>query len=236
MLRFLFLLVGLLTAGGPLAAAAQTAEAAATLASHRTVAILPMQVAQPKLRDIRPAVLDTMKAAQRPLQQAEANRQQEARQVAYQMQELVYAQLLAQRPAKGYSVQLQPVAETNSRLQAAGITYDKLLAQSASLPQLAQVLGVDAVLTGEVLLFQFLPRGMGLAARLLLNEPVLPNDPSSNLPTSKTGATLLLYDCRSSQLAWTFDYTRTGNNALKPERLAPKLVKAALLAFPYCQR
>lgn len=233
MRRFFFLLVGLLTAGVPLAAAAQTAEAAATLATHRTVAILPMQIAQPKLSDMRVATPDTLAAA-RQRRQAAAN-QQERRQVAYQMQELVYAQLLAQRPAKGYRVQLQSVAETNSRLQAAGITYEKLLAQSVALPQLAQVLGVDAVLTGEVLLFQFLPRGMGLAARLLLNEPVLPNDPRSNLPTSKTGATLLLYDCRSSQLAWTFDFTRTGNNALKPERLAPKLVKAALPAFPYRQ-
>lgn len=225
MLRFLFVLVGLLTTWGPLAATAQTADAAATLASHRTVAILPMQVTQPKLSDMRSLPGDTLTATQR----------QESSKVAYQMQELVYAQLLAQRPAKGYSVQLQPVDETNKRLQAAGITYDKLLAQSATLPQLAQVLGVDAVLTGEVLLFQFLPRGMGLAASILLNEPVLPNDPSSNLPTSKTGATLLLYDCRSSQLAWNFDFTRTGNNALKPERLAPKLVKAALPVFPYCQ-
>ncbi len=220
MLRFLFLLVGLLTVGGPLIAAAQTAEAAATLASHRTVAILPMQVAKPKLSDMRADTLGTA-------------RQPEARQIAYQMQALVYAQLLAQQPAKGYSVQLQSVAETNTRLQAAGLTYEKLLAQSASLPQLAQILGVDAVLTGEVLLFQFLPRGMGLAARILLNEPVLANDPSGNLPSSKTGATLLLYDCRSSQLAWTFDFTHTGNNALKPERLAPKLVKAALPTFPY---
>jgi hypothetical protein len=220
MLRFLFLLVGLLTVGGPLVAAAQTAEAAATLASHRTVAILPMQVAKPKLSDMRADTLGTA-------------RQPEARQIAYQMQALVYAQLLAQQPAKGYSVQLQSVAETNTRLQAAGLTYEKLLAQSASLPQLAQILGVDAVLTGEVLLFQFLPRGMGLAARILLNEPVLANDPSGNLPSSKTGATLLLYDCHSSQLAWTFDFTHTGNNALKPERLAPKLVKAALPTFPY---
>jgi hypothetical protein len=233
MVRFFFLLVGLLAAWGPLAA--QSAEGAATLASHRTVAILPMQVAQPKLSDIRLAGIDTLAATQQQ-RQAAATRKRESSQVAYQMQELVYAQLLAQRPSKGYSVELQTVAETNSRLQAAGITYDRLLAQSASLPQLAQVLGVDAVLTGEVLLFQFLPRGMGLAARLLLNEPVLPNDPSSNLPTSKTGATLLLYDCRSGQLAWSFDFTRTGNNALKPERLAPKLVKAALPAFPYCQR
>ena len=234
MLRFLFLLVGVFAASGPLAAAAQTAEAVATLTSHRTVAILPMQVAQPKLSDVRFAMPDTLAVTQRQRQLAAASQQQD-RQVAYQMQELVYAQLLAQQPAKGYSVQLQSVAETNSRLQAAGITYDKLLAQAVALPQLAQVLGVDAVLTGEVLLFQFLPRGMGLATRILLNEPVLPNDPSSNLPPSKTGATLLLYDCRSSQLAWTFDFTRTGNNTLKPERLAPKLVKAALPFFPYCQ-
>ncbi|RZK47830.1 MAG: hypothetical protein EOO59_17335 [Hymenobacter sp.] len=234
MFRFLFLLVGLLTTWGPLPAAAQTAEAAATLAGHRTVAILPMEVAQPKLSDVRFTIPDTL-TAKRQQQQLEAKQRQEGRQVAYQMQELLYAQLLAQQPAKGYSVQFQSVAETNRRLQAAGITYDSLLNQSVALPRLARVLGVDAVLAGQVLLFQFLPRGLGLAARLLLNEPVLPNDPSGNLPTSKTGATLLLYDCRSAQLAWTFDFTRTGNNTLKPERLAPKLVKAALPVFPYCQ-
>jgi hypothetical protein len=93
------------------------------------------------------------------------------------------------------------------------------------------VLGVDAVLSGQTMLYQPLPNGLGLAARILLNQPIVGNQ--SVVPTSQATTNLMLYDCRGNQLAWRFDYEGTGNAALKPERLAQELVRAAAPGFPY---
>lgn len=79
MLRLLFLLGGLLTACEPFLALAQAA--AATLPGHRTVAILPMEVAQPKLSDVRFTFLNVLTAKR---QQQEASQRQEGRKVAGQ--------------------------------------------------------------------------------------------------------------------------------------------------------
>lgn len=220
-----FLLLGGLLGWQPGQAAAQTFEAAA-LASHKVVAVLPFEATLEglRMRDLRHlGTADTMSAAQ----------QQEARKVAYQMQVLLYLELLGHQPRHGYQVQFQPVAETNRRLQAAGITYANLASQSMS--QLRQALGVDAVLSGQVLLYQSVPKGLGLAVRLLSNEPLLFSNQPSAVTPSQTTANLTLHDCQSGRLAWRFDFARTGPNALKPVRLAPRLVREALPVFPYCQ-
>lgn len=162
----------------------------------------------------------------------DAARRQQQLEVAYQMQGLMMQQLQEKQPKHGYRVQWQPVDETNRRLLAAGITYAELAKQPLS--HLRQVLGVDALLTGQVLLYQPIPKSMGLALRVLNNEPLLYGP--STVPPSQTEASLALYDCASGRLVWQFDFGRTGPNALPPVRLAPRLVKAALPSLPYCQR
>lgn len=227
---FFFLLVSVLAVWWPKHAAAQTLDAAA-LASHHTVAVLPFEVAVDGLRlhYIRYYMgIDSTTATQ---QRLSAEQQQEARQAAYQMQALVHKQLLKKQPKHGYRVQFQPVADTNRRLQAAGITYENLASQS--MDQLRQALGADAVLSGQVMLYQSVPKGLGIAARLLSKDPIV--DPLSALEPSQTTASLLLYDCQSGQPVWRYDFARTGPNALKPSRLAPRLVWQALPVFPYCQ-
>lgn len=229
--RFLFLLVSALAAWPLRHAAAQVPDTAA-LASHRTVAVLPFEVTLDGLRlRYLPYYMGTDSTAATQ-QKLSAEQQQEARQVAYQMQQGVADQLLKQQPKHGYRVQFQPVAETNQRLQAAGISYDNLLSQPMS--RLRQVLGVDAVLSGQVMLFQAVPKGIGLAVRVLSADPIFPNQ-NSGLAPSQTTANLALFDCQRDHLVWRYDFARTGPNALKPERLAPRLVKAALPVFPYCQ-
>ena len=227
-----FLLTGSLEVGH-----AQTAPPtdAALLAGHHTVAILPFEatVQVMKMHDLiygtGPATaIMTRQRVQPPLDSAQWQQQLE---VAYQMQGLTMQQLQDRRPKHGYRVQWQPVAETNRRLLAAGITYAELAQQPLS--RLQQVLGVDALLTGQVLLYQPIPKSMGLALRAFSNEPLLYGP--STVPPSQSDVTLALYDCASSRQVWQFDFTRTAANALPPVRLAPRLVKAALPSLPYCQ-
>lgn len=224
---------------GPLGwAAAQTVPPtdAALLATHHMVAILPFEatVQVMQMRDlVYPNSTATAIMNQQQVQPSlDAAQQQQQLEVAYQMQGLTMQLLQEKQPKHGYRVQWQPVDETNRRLLAAGITYAELAKQPLS--RLQQVLGVDALLTGQVLLYQPIPKSMGLALRVLNNEPLLYGP--TTVPPSQTEASLGLYDCASSRLVWQFDFGRTGANALSPVRLAPRLVKAALPSLPYCQR
>lgn len=228
--------IGWLLAGPP-GALAQTAPPtdAALLAAHRTVAVLPFEATVQQVRMRELVYGDGVNAAVvtgRPVQlPQDAARQQEQLRVAYEMQALTLSELLDRQPRHGYRVRWQPVEETNRRLQAAGITYATLAGQP--MDRLRQVLGVDALLTGQVLMYQPVPKTLGLALRVLSSEPLL--GPSS-VPPSQTEASLALYDCGTSRLVWQADYGRSGANALVPARLAPRLVKAALPTLPYCQR
>lgn len=206
---------------------------AVLLAAHHTVAILPFEatVQLMKMHDLfyessTATAIVTQQRVQPPLDAAHRQQQLET---AYQMQALTLIELQDRAPKRGYRVYWQPVEETNRRLQAAGITYAELAKQP--LGRLQQVLGVDALLTGQVWLYQPIPKSLGLALRALSNEPLLYGP--STVPPSQTEATLALYDCASSRQVWQFDFSRTGANALPPGRLAPRLVKAALPSLPY---
>lgn len=206
----------------------------ALLAAHRTVAVLPFEatVQVVSMHDlVYGSSTTTTIMSQQPTPPDAAQLQQQLV-VAYQMQALTMLQLQDHQPKHGYRVQWQPVDETNRRLLAAGITYDQLAGQP--LGRLQQVLGVDALLTGQVLLYQPIPKSMALAIRAVNHEGLL--NRTSSVPPSQTEASLALYDCGSSRLVWQADFSRTGANALPPVRLAPRLVKAALPTLPYCQR
>ena len=209
---------------------------AVLLAAHHTVAVLPFEatVQLVKMHDLLygkgvSAAVETGQPI--PLPPDAAHRQQQL-EVAYQMQALTMQQLQDHQPRRGYRVQWQPVDETNRRLLAAGITYPELARQP--LGRLQQVLGVDALLTGQVLLYQPVPKSLGLASRVLHHELIIHR--YATVPPSQTEASLALYDCGSGRLVWQVDFGRAGANALPPARLAPRLVKAALPTLPYCQR
>lgn len=218
--------------GGATAQAAPVLDTA-RLAAHHRVAILPFEatVQVMQMRNlVYPSSTATAIMSQQPVPPDSAQQRQQW-EVAYQMQALTMQELQDRRPRHGYRVQWQPVAETNRRLLAAGISYAELARQPLS--HLQQVLGVDALLTGQVLLYQPIPKTMALALRVLSNEPLLYGQ--STVPPSQTEASLAIYDCATSHLVWQFDYGRTGANALPPVRLASRLVKAALPTLPYCQ-
>lgn len=204
---------------------------ASALTAHRTVAILPFAVEQDRLR-----MRDITYAGPNPTEESikkyqdnwTAKQREEARAMSYELQRLLYEQLQAQQPTSGYTVQFQDVRETNRLLQQAGITYENLLDHDMS--ALQKALGVDAVLSGQTLLYQPLPNGLNLAARVLLEGNGVV---TSQIPSNTATTNLTLHDCRNGQLSWRFDYERAGSASLNPERLSKDLVKAANRSFPY---
>ena len=231
--RFLYCL---LLSAGLLTATSCTRQAYTTntmdapaLTAHRTVAIMPFEVEQDRLRlrDIRYAGPNpTEEDIKKHQQNWTAAQLLERRNLGYQLQQQLQAQLQAQQPGNGYTVQFQNVRETNKRLLAAGITYENL--PDHTMQELQQALGVDALLSGQTLLYQPMPNGVNLAARILLNDGV-----TAGLPSNTATTNLMLHDCRNGQLTWRFDYERAGSASLNPERLSKDLVKAARHSFPY---
>ncbi|GAA4393711.1 hypothetical protein [Hymenobacter koreensis] len=186
------------------------------LAAHRTVAVLPFYV-----RLERPWVEEF--AAAHAVTPAELRQRQaaECRALAYALQTELLARLQRQRP--GYTVQFQPVAETNQRLERAGIPFDSLNYRSTE--ELQRILQVDAVLMGQTKLVQSLPAALALMMRLDM--------PEVDTPPSETTSHLLLYDGRTGRRVWQFDHQLTGKGSLAAPSLAKDLMRTAGPTFPY---
>ncbi|WP_226171472.1 hypothetical protein [Hymenobacter lucidus] len=182
------------------------------LTRHRLVAILPFDVQLARIR------LQDIAAAPDPEKQ-----QEQRRLVAYQLQQELLKQLAERQAKHPYSVQFQNVAETNSRLERAGITYDNL--NDHSMAELQAALGVDAILSGETSLFQPLPNGLAVALLVLTD--------TGGLAPSEVLTNVTIHDCQSGELVWKFDHQLIGDLSPSPATLARVLVRNSARTFPY---
>ena len=222
---YALLLGGLLLSGCGNRSSVTTNVDQPALAAHRTVAILPFAVSLDQLRgaDIKLAKPDAPGPTPAEWRQKKQQRRQD---MAYDLQTQL-REALRQQNHDAYTVQFQPISETNRRLRAAGITSDNL--PDKPVLELRTVLGVDAVLSGQAALYQPLPNGVAVAARLLSDAPLLGHGP---LNGNDTRASLTIHDCRTGALVWRLDYQRTGA-VLAPAALAQALVKSSAKTFPY---
>lgn len=229
-----FLLFGALLGGPLLSGCARRvfegqALGPAALAVHRTVAILPFAVELERLRDVvkHPEVwaASPNTPAADPLQGALAA---ERRQMGYQLQAALQAELMRQQVEHPSTSAFQNAAETNQRLAKAGITYESL--PTRSMAELRAALGVDAVLTGQTTMHQLLPGGVSIAMLVLSNNNA--NPMADN--TVRTG--LDIYDTQSGQLVWRFDHELRGKPSTSPVALAKALVRDMQNGFPYVKK
>lgn len=188
--------------------------------TYQTVAILPIRVAEVRLRGFtNPGQPDTTGATR-----LRAGRRCEK--LAYQLQLALAAQLRARQPTTNYAVWLQATRETNLRLQRAGVTYQNLPDQSAA--HLQEVLGVDALLMGQTTL-STLPLSVKLAAGLLPSQ-------LGQLPTTLASTSLTLQDPRREQPTWQASFSSSEPGQFVPgsfAELATQLVQALPPTFPY---
>ncbi|TGE27333.1 hypothetical protein [Hymenobacter metallicola] len=195
------------------------------LSQHKLVAILPFEVQLDQFN------MQTISYVGEELSQAEVEKrrqrweekQQEQRKlVAYQLQQELLNQLVQRQAKHPYSVQFQNVAETNSRLERAGITYANL--NDHSMAELKAALGVDAILSGETSLFQPMPNGVAVALLVLTNAGIPQNEVLTNVT---------IHDCQSGDLVWSFNHQQLGDLSASPAALARVLVRNSARTFPY---
>lgn len=176
---------------------------------HRTVAVLPALVST----ELRPvAARNTTFEQQRDAE----------RRYGLDFQERIYAWLLRRSNQRDYTVQFQDVAQTNALLFKHNLSYEELRARSPQ--ELAQLLGVDAVLTSSVRTSKPVSDGVAVAAAVLTDVW---------MPTNQATITVNIYEADAGKLLWKYDYLASGTVFSSTETVVNALMRNASRKFPY---
>jgi hypothetical protein len=181
----------------------------AALTKHKTVAILPADVST----RLRPN--EAKKVS--PEQIADMNEK-----TGFTIQDKMYSWFLRRSDKYQYTVTFQDVTRTNALLKQAGITYSNLSTKDRT--ELAQLLGVDAVLQNRTSLDKPMSEGAAVAVGVIFG--VWGN-------TNSAQTTINIHDGKSGDLLWKYDYEASGSIGSSADKLVNALMRNASKKFPY---
>lgn len=179
------------------------------LAKHKTVAILPADVTT-KLRPNEAKKIT-------PEQLADINQR-----TGYDIQDKMYSWFLRRSDKFAYTVSFQDVTRTNALLKQAGITYETLASKDRT--ELAQLLGVDAVLQNRSSMDKPMSEGAAIAVGVIFGAWG---------STNSVQTTINIHDGKSGDLLWKYDYQASGSVGSSTDRLVNALMRNASKKFPY---
>lgn len=176
---------------------------------HKVVAILPASVTISQ----RPNQAKNTSA-----EQLQAMQQQSS----LDFQSRIYAWLLRRGQQQRYTVEFQDVATTNSLLRKANMMNNDMRTMSPQ--ELAQLLGVDAVLSTEVRTSKPMSEGAAVAVYMLAGGIGA---------TNQANITVNINEGSAGKLLWKYDYVASGSMFSSPERIVDALMRNASKKFPY---
>jgi hypothetical protein len=179
-----------------------------TTATHREVAVLPLQVSISRDRlpkNLKPEDVERME-----------------REEGLAMQAELYNQLL--RRSDRYTVAFQDVTRTNVLLERAGLTIDNLNTRTPD--ELARSLEVDAVISGRIHRSKPMAAGTAIALGVLLGPAFMGN-------TNQVSVDLQLHNGSDGELLWTYSDHFGGSIGSSPDKLADALIVGVARRFPY---
>lgn len=176
-------------------------------AKHESVAILPYNV-----------TIQLKKLPEGTTAEDISNMQKDE---GYLFQQQLYAQFL-QRYSKGqYTVDFQDIAKTNILLDRADIEYDTITKFTKE--ELAEILGVDAIISGDIKRTKPMGTGWAVASTLLLGYGA----------TNKVTVNMTVHDSNDGAMIWSYDHNVDGGVGSSPESMAKSLMKNISKKFPY---
>jgi hypothetical protein len=184
---------------------------------HKQVAILPAAVTM----QLRPNEYKAMGNEQ--LRELESRS-------GLDFQEKIYSWLLRRSQQRGYTIDIQDVARTNALLSQHNITYTDLRTKTPE--ELAQVLGVDAVLSSSVRTTKPMSEGAALAlgaASTLLNGAGYLGWTTTN----QANITVNIHEREAGKLLWKYDYDASHSVGSSTESTVDALMRNASKKFPY---
>ncbi|MBL7111534.1 MAG: hypothetical protein ISS19_06295 [Bacteroidales bacterium] len=121
-----------------------------------------------------------------------------------------------------YTIDFQDVSKTNNILNQNNINYQLL--RDYSKEDLASHLGVDAVLSGNIITSQPMSTGGAVAMAFLLGLWG---------PTNTVGVAITIHDGSDSKLLWKYEHTYSGTIGSSSEQVTKALFKHLSKKFPY---
>ena len=140
----------------------------------------------------------------------------------YAVQDKMYGWFLRRNEKKNYTVSFQDVSETNSKLKKVNISYDDL--RTASKKELADLLGVDAVISTNINMEKPMSEGAAVAIGVLVGAWGATN--SANI-------TINIHEHNKGDLMWKYDYQASGSVFNSTDQLVNALMRNATRKFPY---
>ncbi len=171
---------------------------------HNIIALAPPSVSIPAKKKMD---LDALKEQQRT---ESINIQQE-----------MYSWLMKRKMQGKINLEILDVETTNAKLQKAGYPETPL-----SPAEMAEILGVDAVVTSNFVLKKPISTGAAVAMNMLTNS----YGPST---TNEVKATLSIHDRSSKKLIWNYDKMYKGSLGSTHTKLVNALMKNASKKIPY---
>lgn len=187
----------------------KSADFDAALGKHKTVAILPAEVTI----NLRPNEAKRM---------SDEQKNTLLNKTAYDIQDKMYGWFLRRSDKFNYTVTFQDINKTNSKLEAAGITYDQI--KNKDRAELAKALGVDAVMQAKTVSEKPMSEGAALAVGIVFGA-------WGN--TNKVQTAINIHDGQSGDLLWKYDYEASGSVGSSTTRLVDALMRNATKKFPY---
>jgi hypothetical protein len=181
----------------------------AVAVKHKTVAILPSDI----MISLRPN-----EAKKTTPEQLEKNQEN----TGYAMQEKLYGWFLKRQSKFHYTVVFQDITETNAQLKKAGIAYADLRTKSRK--ELAQLLGVDAVISSNVRMDKPMSDGAAMAVGVAFGVWG---------STNKANTTINIHEGETGNLMWKYQYEAEGSVGSSTDHLVDALMRNASKNFPY---
>ena len=179
---------------------------------HKLVAIIPADVTV----KLRPNQSKKMSAE-------ELDKNREA--TAYAIQDKMYSWFLRRSEKFKYTVKFQDVSKTNSILKDAGLSYKDIRLKSKE--SMAQILGVDAVISNITTMDKPMSEGVAVAVGILIGAWG---------STNNVNTTINIHEAKQGDLIWKYDYVAQGSVGSSPDNLVNALMRNASRKFPYNEK
>ena len=175
--------------------------------THKTVAIVPFVV--------------SMNSGNRGKEVTREDLLAEAAQ-SLNFQRAVYTEFLEKAEKKKVTVSFQDIDDTNVLIRRAD-GFDEQGKLLLTKQELGELLKVDAVISGSMVLSKPMGTGAAVVTTLLVGWGV----------TNEAKINLTIHDSSSGALVWSYDHTATGGVISSPQQLAKNLMKNIASKFPY---
>lgn len=187
-------------------------EFSSVAATHKNVAIIPAIVSiQLRPNQAKKITLDDIKKSEQS--------------TGYSVQEKMYGWFLRRDDKMNYTVKFQDVSKTNSILKKENIQYEDL--RNMSKKELADLLGVDAVISTNIDMEKPMSEGAAVAVGVLVGVWG---------STNKANITINIHEHNAGNLIWKYDYQASGSVFSSTDQLVNTLMRNASRKFPYNQQ